>query len=408
MKVVFVNRFFYPDHSATSQMLTDIAFGLTKHGYDVHVITNRYGYEGQLLAHQNVEVINGVTVRRVASTQFGRRNVMGRILDYASFLRSVRSEIKRIATPGDIFVAKTDPPMLAAGIRGPIYSQGGRLVNWIQDLFPEVAEEAGLIARRGVTARLLRGIRDRALRDSTATVGVGERMCGVLRAKIGPSKHRTILIHNFADGTAIVPREVVRSDVREQFGLRDKFVVGYSGNFGRVHDIETILKTATLLRHQKAIRFLFIGGGQQVSKIKHAVSNEGLDNIVLAPYQPRERLTDSLSAADVHICSLSPQFEGLVVPSKVYGIMAAARPCIFIGDEDGEVAQIIKNGGFGMTVRPGDIGSLASAIEALARAPSRAIDLGQAGRSYFEKEFDLPVALRKWCDLLDEVCRVTC
>jgi colanic acid biosynthesis glycosyl transferase WcaI len=395
-RIIFLNRFFYPDHSATSQILSDLAFALASRGRDVGVIASRLRYDDPRNLLPAEEVVGGVNISRVKSTSFGRHSTLGRSIDYGSFLLAARARLALQATQGSIVVAKTDPPMLGAFVKGVALRRGAKLVNWIQDLFPEIAAQAGVPFAFGPAGRALRRFRDGALSDAAATVVVGERMAEKLRSIGAPRQGTVHVIHNWADGTAIRPMDTLRSPVRDAYGLRGRFVVGYSGNFGRVHEFSTLLRAAAVLKADDNIRFLFIGGGRQLATIRDAVNEQQLDNVVLAPYQPRERLGESLAASDVHLCTLDPRFEGLVVPSKIYGIMAAGRPCIFIGDPDGEIARVINRGRCGMNIPAGDVDGLVEAIRRLSESTRSGLEMGVAARALFDAEFDMPIAISKW------------
>jgi hypothetical protein len=152
-----------------------------------------------------------------------------------------------------------------------------------------------------------------------------------------------------------------------------------------------------------AIRWLFIGSGAQTEKLRRAVQERGHKSVMFCPYQPRERLSESLSVPDVHLISLKPNLEGLIVPSKFYGIAAAGRPTIFVGNPDGELARIIRDSDIGFVIRDGDGAGLAEAIFKLARQPRLAADQGRRARHLFEAKYDFrgePSAVESGCDLL--------
>ncbi len=138
-RLIFVNRFFFPDHSATSQILSDLAFDLSSAGRDVHVIASRQIYDDPKASLPKHETISGVQVHRVASTRFGRAALAGRAVDYVSFYRSVQRVLGEIARRGDVIVVKTDPPLTSVVAMGAARRGGARLVNWLQDLYPEIA-----------------------------------------------------------------------------------------------------------------------------------------------------------------------------------------------------------------------------------------------------------------------------
>ena len=203
VKLLFLNRFFYPDHSATSQMLSDVAFGLAQRGYTVCVITSRQSYDAPGDTLRTREMINGVTVYRIWTSRFGRLKLFGRTIDYATFYLSAAWRLWRLARSGDVVIAKTDPPMLTI-IAAPVCRlRGARLVGWLQDIFPETAEALRIGGR---TARLayaiMRKLRNKSLEAAVMCVVLGEHMAETV-LRLGISRVR--IIQNWADGTAISP-----------------------------------------------------------------------------------------------------------------------------------------------------------------------------------------------------------
>jgi glycosyltransferase involved in cell wall biosynthesis len=380
MRVLFVNRYFAPDHSATSQMVGDLAFFLAGRGHDVVAITSRQRYDDASAHLAPRERLHGVDVVRVATTRFGRGFLPGRALDYVTFYLSAFFALLRRARRGNVVVAMTDPPLLSVVAALACMLRGARLVNWIQDLFPEVATALGMRA-----PGLARPLRDWSLRRAAMNVALGEQMAARIRARGAPA----VVRHNWADA-ALHPVE--NSPRRSEWKLGDAFVVAYSGNLGRAHEFATIAAAMRRLGDNAGIKFLFVGSGAQLD----AVRRDAGGNALFAPYQPREALSESLSAGDVHLVSLQPQLEGLIVPSKFYGILAVARPVIFVGADGGELAQIIREHELGYVVAPGDDAALAHAIEELASDRGRAAAMGARGRALYDERFAPEIALAEW------------
>ena len=224
--------------------------------------------------------------------------------------------------------------------------------------------------------------------------------------KNGIVPERTVIIPNWADGKAVFPIAPAANALRAEWGLQDSFVVGYSGNLGRAHDINTLLDAIGQLEARggaPAIAWLFIGGGALIQEFSREVARRNLKSVQLRPYQPRERLAESLSVADVHIVSLRPELEGLIVPSKFYGVAACGRPTIFIGDKLGEISSILAKYGCGLQVNEGDSGALAQTCVRLAETPDECRGMGERARQAFVTEFDKPIAVKRWSKLLHEV-----
>jgi len=406
LRAIFINRFFHPDHSATSQMLSDLAFGLAQDGIEVSVITSRLHYDSNDSKLALREMISGVDVHRIWTTRFGRSRLKLRAIDYLTFYISAAWTLLRVAARGDVVVAMTDPPMLSV-IAAPIVKmRGARLVNWLQDLFPEVADalySGGKLS--AVLLRTLRKLRNISLRQADMNVAIGELMAERLWQSNIPAE-RLCVRHNWADCKAVTPIAPRDNPLRAEWNLRNDFVVGYSGNLGRAHEFEPILAAIQTIEHgdnhstHPSIRWLFIGGGHAFERLKEEVNKRGLTSVVFRPYQPRSQLAQSLSAADVHIVTLKPELEGLIVPSKFYGTAAAGRPVLFIGASGGEIDRLTKQHNCGQTVANGDGEALANAVLALSRDPQLTSRMGKNARHACEDFYDKSIAIQGWARML--------
>ena len=410
MKLIFLNQFFYPDHSATSQLLADLAFGLADRGASVTVITSRLNYESQDTRLPPRETINGVDVERVWTSNFGRSHLVLRSIDYLTFYLSVIWALLRTVKRGDVVIAMTDPPMLSIVASLITKLRGARLITWLQDLFPEVAEALNVGGGLGALAfRPVRWLRNASLQHAALNVAIGDLMAERL-AQFGIEPQRIQVIPNWADCDAIGPVESHANMLRADWNLSGDFVVGYSGNLGRAHDIETLLQaiSATNVANGQGssahrIQWLFIGGGKLFEDLRREAADRNLGSIDFQPYQPRERLSQSLSAADVHIVSLRPELEGLIVPSKFYGVAAAGRPTLFIGAHDGEIARLIERHACGVTVAMGDGAGLAAAVTTMARDKDNARTMGHRARAACEALYSKTCAIEAWHQLLSDV-----
>ncbi len=397
-RIIFINRFFYPDLSATSQMLTDLALSLATREIEVHVIASAQAYDDPTRTFPQFEVVQGVKVRRIATSRFGRARLFGRLLDYATFYIGAAWEMFRVVRSGDIIVAKTDPPMISVVAAVVARWRGAVLINWIQDLFPEVAEALGVVKNR-TFGTILRRFRNISLRVAWCNVVIGTGMAERIFQE-GISKDRVRVIHNWSDGEEIRPSDRSLNRLVEQWDLKGKFVVGYSGNMGRAHEFTTLLEAAERLSANPDIVFLLIGDGAQRASIVRFAEQRGLKNIVLKPYQPRELLKLSLGVPHVHVVSLIPSLEGLIVPSKFYGIAAAGRPAIFIGDSEGEIPRIIETEQCGWSFGVGQSSQVASRIAELAADTDQVRVAGERARRAFEQRFDMLQACSQWRALL--------
>jgi glycosyltransferase involved in cell wall biosynthesis len=399
-RVIFVNRYFDPDQSATSQMLTDLSRGVGARGYETHVVCSRQLYDDASARLVPDEVRCGVRVHRVATTRFGRARLVGRAMDYASFYFTCAFALLKHLRRGDLLVAKTDPPLLSILVVPIARMKRAVLINWHQDVFPEVASQLGANPLPGWLDHFLKRIRDASLRAAKMNVVIGGRMREYLAAR-GIPEHKLCVIENWADADAIRPKPSKASALRASLNLNGRFIVCYSGNLGRAHEIETLLAAAATLKDDPRFVFLFIGGGAKMAALRGAVAEQALDSFRFLPHQSRDTLEDSLAAADVHLVSLLPALEGLIVPSKVYGILAAGRPLIFIGDTDGDVARTIDRAKCGRVVSVGDPTALRDAMRTWEARPDELVRMGARARRLFCEEFTLQRAIERWVALIE-------
>jgi colanic acid biosynthesis glycosyl transferase WcaI len=401
-KVVFVNRYFFPDESATSRMLTDLAFRLAACGIRISVVTSRQLYDQPRAALPAYEVVSGVEIHRIATAALGRERLLGRALDYATFHLAASVKLLTLLSKGDIAVAKTDPPLISIVTSYAAALRGAKLVNWLQDIFPEVAVALGMRSIPGWLERLLRAARNRSVYRAATNIVLGNRMRDHLLALgVAPARIRTV--PNWADVRQVTPQPCEHSATRQRLHLEGRFVIGYSGNLGRAHEFSTLLEAARELRGEPQFAFLVTGGGAKLQELQQAVAREHLDNFHFQPYQPPELLADSLAAADVHLVSLLPALEGLIVPSKIYGILAAGRPALFIGDPDGEIGTLISEHQCGFAVRIGESRQLACALRTLREDPELLKEMGTRARSLALSRYTTEHAVSEWLAMLHAI-----
>jgi colanic acid biosynthesis glycosyl transferase WcaI len=277
------------------------------------------------------------------------------------------------------------------------------LVNWLQDLYPEVAMTLCVPFINGSLGAALARLRDVSLRSAEANVMIGERMAAKVRQRGIPAE-RMHVIPNWCDDTAIHPELEPNDRLRRAWSLEGKFVVGYSGNLGRAHEFETILGAAKLLWTEPGIVFQIVGGGHYVAELLRRVHELHLDQkFQFLPYQDQAMLNDSLGVPDLHWISLKPELEGLIVPSKFYSVAAAGRPMVVIAARDGELATLVQRHKCGYVIEPGDSVALADLLKRLATDSSALPSMGAAARKMLDAHFSRQQAFEKWQRLLNQV-----
>lgn len=403
VRVIFVNRFFYPDESATSLMLTDLAFALEAQPYALHVVTSGSHYTGSEERPSAREKVNGTSIHRLPALQGGQASLVRRFANFVIFYLFSFVALLRLARRGDLVVCLTDPPFGQLLCLLAVRVKGARLVNWVQDIYPETAIRLGFGSPGNPLFRVLARLRDRCWKASATNVAIGARMAEYIEHRTGGAANIRI-IPNWADEKALGPLAHDDNPLRSNWGYTSKdCVIGYSGNLGRAHDSETMLGAIEQLADDAAssTRFLFVGGGAQRRGLEERL--KAYDRVRFCNYQPREQLRESLSVPDIHWLSLAPQLEGLIVPSKFYGAAAAGRPIIFIGDEDGEIARLIAQAECGRSFAPGAVGALTQYLRDLSADRNLRELLGHKARLFAKEIGARDHRLAEWTALLGDL-----
>lgn len=400
MRVLLINQVFHPDVAATAQHAHDLARHLIAHGHEVDVIASRsiYGQRGAALPAR--ETIDGIEVHRVGRSFFGKAGLLARSADFALFYVAAGLKALFVRRP-DVVVCLTTPPFIALVGWGLRAVRGCGFVYWVMDLYPDLPVACGALRGDSFMARILEKVNRFCLRRADRVVVLGRCMLERVRAK-GVDHGQVVHVGVWSDGAEVRPIERSANPYRAEWGLGDRFVVMYSGNFGLGHDVATMCAAAERLRHDDRIRFVFAGGGKRKAEVESFVRERGLENAVLAPYQPREKLDASLSCADVHLVSLAEGIEGIMVPCKLFGAMAAARPSIFIGLPSSEIARVLEENGAGLCVPPGDVDGLVNAITTLASDAPFSAAMGERARQALGAAYDRDRACEQWRVLLED------
>ena len=397
MRIIILNQFFYPDHSATSQLMTELAESLVESGHEVTAISGRglYGGGGNLTAKQRYE---GVSIERAWSTRFGKKSAAARLADYLSFYIGATWKLFTIRRH-DIVLALTTPPLISLVALLVARLRGMRLVALIQDVYPDVAVALGALKSTSPLTRLLERLNRFTLRGADRIIVLSECMRDRILSKAGADAGARIdIIHNWADGEWLTPLDRRKNPFAIEHDLAGKFVVLFSGNLGRVNDFDTVLDAALVLRDRKDILFLFIGDGDRAPSIKAFADVHKLGNIRLLPYQPKQMTRYSITAGDAALVTLSQGLAGLSVPSKTYALLAAGRPILFVGDTNSETAAIVADNECGAVFKPGESERLAGLIAEWSQDKQQVRLCGQKARSVFERRFDRPLAVSAYLE----------
>lgn len=392
-RIWVINQWLPPDPAPTAVLCGELIDLLRADGHDLVLLSRARGGD---VVEPAIPGVRRVVVDRLSS---GPTGILAKLASWPRFAWAAWRALRRELQPSDAVIVCSDPPLFYPLAISAARRAGARVIHWSQDVYPDVVERHWPSRWLSMALAPIRAWRDAALRkvDRVAVISSG---MGKLMQHAGA---RTALIPNWARDDRIAARALGDSALRRQHYSEQDFVLAYSGNLGRVHEFETLLAAARLLRGEAQIRFLVVGSGPRLPALKAAVEAEDLSAFRFLPLQPAAQLTDTLAAGDAHFVSLQPAFEGLVLPSKIYSVAAVGRAVLFCGDPSGESARMVDEQGFGLAVSQGDGAALAAAIRSLAADRERLALMGRNARCMIDTEQSRAVGLEAWRALVAEV-----
>jgi len=380
--ILLLNQFFWPDEAATSQLLADVARELAAQGCSVTVVCGKSGY-----ANSNGTDAPPVTILRAPNLAF-MRTTGGRLLSYFTFLAAAAWHGLRTRKL-DAILTLTTPPGLP--VLGALLAKlrGARHYIWEMDVYPDVVIALGVLPSNSPLTRALRYALDVPRRHAAGVIALGDCMAERLAARGTPAA-KIHVAENWADGEKIRPAAFPSGPL----------TVLYSGNLGLAHEVNTIRGAMLRLRDDDRFRFVFAGGGCSRNDLEEFCRERGLGRVTFKPYCDLAELGQSLSEGHVGLVTQKPETLGCLVPSKVYGIMAAGRPVLFVGPKAGTPARIIERFRCGWQVEPGDVEGLVALLDSLAAHPELAHEAGRRARRAFVEHYDRPMGVARISGIL--------
>lgn len=416
-RIVFFTQLYYPDMTTTAIIMTDLVEDLAAYGLDAEVVCAqptyiknlglqvrqiKIGGAADLGKFPKSECHNGVSIRRVWSFLFDKNKILGRMLNGTSCFLSMFSMVFSTGK-NNLLIFNTNPALLpflgfiTATLRGQRYAV------LVHDLWPELPAQIGMIKKDGLLYRTIDFITKLSFKHASGVIVLSEAMKRIILDKVQGIGDRIHVIHNWADASRVYP--VAKKDNRllDELGLRHKKVVMYSGNLGRYQPLEVMIHAARELRDRDDIVFVFAGDGGKRQKVQEMAACQNLDNIMFIPFQPLDRLAESLSMADVALMGIYPENEGVIMPSKLYGLLAVGRPIICVSDPASEVVDILKKAGAGLHASIDNPKELANKILDLINNPEEAQKIGKNGVKYYLENFERKKITLKWKQVVENI-----
>jgi len=378
MHVLLLNEYYPPDTSATAKMAAQVAESLAKR-HKVTVVAGRPSYdpdEYYPFAWLRRDVRNDVVVERVGSTTYPRHRMRRRVTNYVTYL--ALAVPRALAIRPDVVLAMTDPPI--AGIAGAWIARlsGRPFVYNIRDLYPDMAI-GGDIVRPSRWVERWEKMHRNALRRAARVIVLGDDMRARILAK-GVPPERVVVVR---DGTSFPSTMPAQDDpIVQEIRCGFSFVAVHAGNLGFYGAWDTLLKAAEILRNENT-GLVFIGDGANRAAMRTATLNGA--NVRFLPFRPADQVPHVMMAGDLHIVTVRRGLEGVVVPSKLYGILAAGRPVLAVADAKSDAARIVIESGSGTVADPDDPAAVAAAIRELRDNAPRLAEMGRRARETAKK-----------------------
>jgi colanic acid biosynthesis glycosyl transferase WcaI len=400
MRVLLLNLYFPPDTSATAKMAQTVVDALAEH-HDVTVLCGRPSYdptERRLWRLWQEEQVGRVRIVCVGSTDYPRFAMNRRVLNYLSY---VALAIPRaLFLRSDVVLAMTDPPF--AGIVGAFVAllKGNPYVYNIRDLYPDMAV-GGSIVEPGLFSRIWERLHRWALRRATRVIVLGNDMRARITGK-GVDETHVLVVR---DGTEIrspdsppppLDLEVIRA-IRGDF----KFVLLHAGNLGFYGEWNTLLEAARELADE-GIGLIFVGDGAQRARLE--ASAAGAKNVRFLDFFPASKIPSVLAAPDVHLISIKDGLEGVIVPSKLYGILAAGKPVIAVAPLSTDAVTLGLRQGFSCGASPGNASELVALVRRLSRNTGEVEKMSRAALAA-APDYDRVQELKKFVQIIEEAVR---
>ncbi len=366
-RILIISQPYPPDPAATGKYMEDVARALAAAGHEVDVFASRERLDRPSETYKS-GLEGDVRVRRLRLTSFGKRNLPIRLLGALSF--AIQSLIRGMAKKRfDCIFVSTAPPT------GPIVARllasvhRARMIYWIHDINPDQAVALGIMGSGHPLVKLSRALNKWVLARADRIIVLDETMRDRIVANgARPSSTRVLPPWPHDDILAPFPRS--QDTFRSDSGFQGSFLIMYSGNMGISHPLDTLLEAASDLLTNPKIKFAIVGQGANKASVQAHVHERGLSNVTLLPYQPAGNLSESLSAADLHVVITNDDLVGIVHPCKVYSSIAVERPILSIGPPQCPVSTLVTTHGLGWAVATGDSRGVQVAIKCAMQEPA--------------------------------------
>jgi len=390
-KILLISQVFYPDEVSTANLFTNLCSALVADGIEVDVWCSQPSYTVLEKQPKNL-ILNGIKIFFLTSTNFPKTNLIGRLINYFSFSISVILKLI-FSKQKSVVLTHTTPPSLGILLSFICSLKKRKFIYILLDIFPEGLVRLGNVSKKNIFVRFWQYLFILSLKKSEKIIVIGRDMQEWLKKVCIECLTKTEYIPLWQDDKLIYPSEYSSNEFIIDNTLEEKFVIQYSGNMGLWNEMETMGKAVN--ENLKDVVFMFVGGGMRKKELLDAISTEYLKNIMILPFQSNDKFNTILTACHVGLVTMRDKLEGMAVPSKIYGIMAAGKPVIALVPLNSEIAFIVREENCGIVVKPGNVNEFTNAIFLLKTDENIRKQMGKNSRLAFENKYStMKIAMR--------------
>jgi len=398
-KFLLISQVFYPDEVSTASLFTGLCTSLVKSGVKVEVWAGHPSYT-KLIRQPRIVVYNGITIRFLPSTNFHKSSFAGRFLNILTFTVSVCLKLIFSNEKSPVWT-HTTPPFTGILASGVCRIRNRKFIYILLDIFPEGLVRLGRLSGSNPVVKLWDWMFIRSLKRSDIIIAIGRDIKRWVGERNNNLIYKTVYIPHWHDDHVIFPLEHENNFLISEHGLSGKFLVQYSGNMGLWNELRTIGRAVNTAKDD--IIFIFVGGGTRKAELVGEFSVKNPSNVLLLPFQEGDKFNDSVNAAHIHLVTLKQNLEGIAVPCKIYGILAAGKPVIGMVPENSEIGLIIKEEKCGILLKPDDLEGLENAINQLKENQELRNEMGRNSRQAFESKYKVSIIADRYKLLLESL-----
>ncbi len=398
--LLVLSQVYSPDTPAVGQYMHEAAHALADRGYYVVTLTSARAYEDPSIRFPKHEIRDGVNIRRLPLSSFGKSSILVRLIGGISFTLQCLWHGLFLRNLKHVVVS-TSPPMcpLAAVILNMV--RGTPITYWVMDLNPDQMIELGKTSPTSMQVKIFEWLNRQILRRAQSVIALDRFMAERLNRKVDIND-KLVVFPPWPLEDHIEPIDHDENPFRKEQELEDKLVIMYSGNLSIASPVDTLLEVAKRVTDLPNLLFLFIGGGLLKKQLDELIERDHPPNIRTLPYQPIENLCYSLSAADVHLVAVGEKIVGICHPCKIYGSMAVARPILSLGPEACHASDILAEGNIGWSIKHGDVENAERVVRQIYATPrAELLEMGHEARRMIDRQYSKQSLCGRFVDIVE-------